>query len=399
MPLRPHCLIPEGPWSQRYSQDLIENLPVGVYVCNSDAVLVAYNRKASEIWGQTPTCGDPEIKFCGAHKLYTPDGVFLPHDETPMVKVLATGEPILNIDVIVERRDGSRVNVIANITPLFDFRGNQIGFTNCVQDVTFQKQQEIERLNLVRGQFHSQKMLAIGQLTMGFAHDFNNVLTTVIASLGLVERNLDRQNIVVAAKYAKDALRGAKNASTVVSRLMRFSRCHELKSELADINALIVSLVEMSACSLGSSVKVSMQLAEGLAPAYLDPNQFENALLNILINARDALRGSGEILIVTDSVIPDKYVCENSSGLSFGVPCARIQISDNGIGMSPDLIPKIFEPFFTTKADGKGTGLGLSMVYGYVIQTGGWITVISQQGAGTCFSIYIPFCGSCPSKR
>lgn len=382
--------IPVGPWSERYSQDLIENLPVGVYVCNEDAVVVAYNRKAAEIWGETPVRGDPEIRFCGSHKLYTTDGLYVPHDQTPMVEVLSTGLAILNVDVIVERRDGTRVNVIANITPLYDSLGKQIGFTNCVQDVTLQKRQEADRIRQMNEQFQAQKMQTIGQLTMGIAHDFNNVLTTVTGSIGLTEHYLKSEKIDLAAKHASNALHGAKNAASMVSRLMTFSRRNDLKSESIDINSLITSLVSMSAGSLGSSIRIDTQLADDLVSTYVDPHQMENALLNLMINSRDAMPAGGSLRLITENVVADPSIVSKSSGLEAGEQCVCVRIVDTGTGMSPQLIEQIFEPFFTTKQDGKGTGLGLSMVYGYVLQAGGWLTVDSEEGKGTCFSLYIP---------
>ncbi|MDU8431015.1 ATP-binding protein [Pseudomonas syringae pv. actinidifoliorum] len=388
LPLNESAIL--GPWNEQYSRGLIENLPVGVYVCNQDAIVVAYNTKAAEIWGETPQCGDPEVRFCGAHKLFSADGSFVPHDQSPMVEVLATGKPMLNVNIIIERRDGSRVNVIASITPLFDAAGQQIGYTNCVEDVTRQMQQEADRLRMMNEQFQSQKMQTVGQLTMGIAHDFNNVLTAVTGSISLTEHYLRNEKIDLATKHASNALHGAQNATSMVSRLMTFSRRSELKAEQVDLNQLITSLAGMSRGSLGSSIQVRTQLAEDLHFAYVDPHQLENTLLNLLINAKDAMPTGGMIQIITENKIVEAAVAEKSVGLAAGEECVCIHVADTGTGMPADLISQIFEPFFTTKAEGKGTGLGLSMVYGYILQTGGCLTVDSEEGKGSCFSIHIP---------
>lgn len=379
-----------GPWNARYSQDLIENLPVGIYVCNQDAVVVAYNLKAAEIWGETPLKGDPEVKFCGAHRLYTGDGTFLPHDQTPMVQVLATGEPALNLDVIVERRDGSRRNVVANVTPLFDDNGEQIGFVNCVQDVTVHRQRDEERIQMISERFQAQKMEIVGQLTTGIAHDFNNMLTTVTGSVSLAEHYLKNNKPDHAEKHLNNALHGAQAAGAMTARLMAFSRRHELRSDVINLNPLIVTLIELGKGSLGSNVKFETDLAADLWLTKVDPHQLESALFNLMVNGRDAMPTGGTISIQTCNFEVSDTMAAKGALLIAGQSCVRIQVSDTGTGMPAGLIERIFEPFFTTKEEGKGTGLGLAMVYGYVIQAGGCLTVESEEGHGTTFSLFLP---------
>lgn len=390
MALNSDRLLIDGPWNARYSQDLIDNLPVGIYVCNKDAVLVAYNYKAAEIWGETPLRGDPEVKFCGAHKLYTGDGTFVPHSETPMASVLINGEPALNLDVIVERRDGSRRNVIANITPLFDESGIQIGFVNCVQDVTANRQREEERLRMLSERFQAQKMEIVGQLTTGIAHDFNNMLTTVTGSVSLAEHHLKNDKPDLAQKYLGNALFGAQTAGAMTARLMAFSRRHELQSEVINVNPLILSLIELGKGSLGSAIKFRTELASDLWLTKVDPHQLESALFNLMVNSRDAMPTGGTITIQTCNFDVTDTLAAKGALLTSGESCVHIQVSDTGTGMPTELIERIFEPFFTTKEEGKGTGLGLAMVYGYIIQTGGCLTVESEQGHGTTFSLFLP---------
>ncbi|EGH31650.1 PAS domain-containing sensor histidine kinase [Pseudomonas syringae] len=382
--------ITQGPWNARYSQDLIEHLPVGLYICDRNAVVVAYNLKAAEIWGETPVKGDPEVKFCGAHRLYAGDGTYLPHDQTPMVQVLATGEPALNVDVIVERRDGSRRNVIANVTPLFDEGGDQIGFVNCVQDVTFLRQREEERVQMISDRFQAQKMEIVGQLTAGIAHDFNNMLTAVTGSASLAEHYLKNDKPDHAKKHLANALRASQTASAMTARLMAFSRRHKLGSEVINVNPLITSLIELGRGSLGSKVLYETDLASNLWLTKVDPHQLESAVFNLMVNARDAMPAGGTISIRTSNVDVSEQMAAKGSLLVTGQSCVRIQVSDTGTGMPVALIERIFEPFFTTKEEGKGTGLGLTMVYGYVNQAGGCLTVESQEGHGTTFSLFMP---------
>ncbi|MFP3852650.1 histidine kinase dimerization/phospho-acceptor domain-containing protein, partial [Pseudomonas sp. W5-01] len=170
------------------------------------------------------------------------------------VQVLATGEPALNVDVIVERRDGSRRNVIANVTPLFDEGGDQIGFVNCVQDVTFLRQREEERVQMISDRFQAQKMEIVGQLTTGIAHDFNNMLTAVTGSASLAEHYLKNEKPDHAKKHLANALRASQTAGAMTARLMAFSRRHKLGSEVINVNPLITSLIELGRGSLGSKV-------------------------------------------------------------------------------------------------------------------------------------------------
>lgn len=377
-----------APWAFRYSQDIIENLPVGIYICDQDGIVVAYNRRAAQVWQELPVLGDPEVRFCGAHKILDADGVHIPHHETPMAHVLRTGKAILDVEAIIERRDGSRINVIANIVPLFDEDGKQIGFTNCVQDVTLQKQREQERLDFLNERFQSQKMDTVGQLTAGIAHDFNNMLTAILGTLGLAEHYMAAAKSDLVSKYLRLASLGAKNAASLVSRLTTFSRRRDLAAYDVMLDAIVPPVVELSAHMLGESIKISFSTTPKLSPVRIDPNQFENIMLNLMINARDAMPTGGTITIALRNEIAGGG--HEKGELKAGTQCVALTIADSGTGMSSETINRIFEPFFTTKAEGKGTGLGLAMVYGYVLQAGGAIGVQSQEGQGTTFKILLP---------
>jgi PAS domain S-box-containing protein len=205
-----------------FSTNFIDVLPAAVYVCNSAAVIVAFNKRAIELWGRTPNLGDTDEKYCGAHKLFRPDGSYLPHQQTPMECVLRTGTPARDEEVIIERPDGSRVTVLVNIAPLFDASGKQIGAVNCFQDLSAQKQTEKEREQLREDLRQSQKLEAMGQLIGSVAHDFNNLLTPIMGTLDMLHRRGARDELE--QRRIEGALQSADRAKALVQRLMAFAR-------------------------------------------------------------------------------------------------------------------------------------------------------------------------------
>jgi PAS domain S-box-containing protein len=372
-----------------FSSDLIEVLPAAVYVCNADAVVVAYNRRAAELWGREPAPGDTDEKYCGAHRLYCPDGTYLPHHQTPMERVLRTAAPARDMEVIIERPNGSRVTVLVNIAPLFDEDGKLVGAVNCFQDLTANKQAEQERVRL-RDQLHqAQKMEALGQLTAGLAHDFNNLIHAIAGNLELAAKRVADSNVsrmLVRAQHAADL--GAK----LVAQILAFSRHKVLSLKPADLNEVIASMADMLAQTLSGSILIKTKLASDLWPVAIDPSQLELAIVNLAVNARDAMPGGGTLTIETRNVAAGG---EATSDLPAG-DCVRIIVSDTGQGMNEDVLARVFEPFFTTKEAGKGTGLGLGMVRGAAIQLGGTVTIGSRLGHGTSVSIWLPRANPAP---
>ncbi|HEX3861141.1 MAG TPA: response regulator [Stellaceae bacterium] len=219
----------------------------------------------------------------------------------------------------------------------------------------------------------SQKMEAVGQLTGGLAHDFNNLLTAVIGSLDLIKlRSPDAQIQRLADRAYKAADRGSK----LTAKLLSFSRTHRLSAEPVDVNTLISGMRELLNQSLGASVSIEMVLDPLLPVAMADTNQLELAILNLSINARDAM--------------PDGGIVKITTGLSRDPGAITVEVADTGSGMSPDVLARAFDPFFTTKPIGKGTGLGLSQVYGIARQSGGDVTLASEVGKGTTVTLRLP---------
>ena len=234
----------------------------------------------------------------------------------------------------------------------------------------------------------AQKMEAVGQLTGGIAHDFNNMLAVVLGSLDLLGRRL-AEGDARARRYVDAATDGARRAATLTQRLLAFSRRQPLQPEPVDANRLVAGMSDLLRGSLGGGIQLETVLAGGLWALNADPNQLENIILNLAINARDAMGGEGKVTIETHNChLDDRYVAAEI-GVTAG-QYVLIAVTDAGAGMTPDVLAKAFDPFFTTKGVGQGTGLGLSQVYGFVKQSGGHVKIYSEVGVGTTVKLYLP---------
>lgn len=234
----------------------------------------------------------------------------------------------------------------------------------------------------------SQKMEAVGRLTGGVAHDFNNLLTAVIGSLDLVRRRKDKVDAQT-LDLVGNALEGAHRAAALTSRLMAFSRRQPLRAARIDANALVAGMSELLRRTLGETITIRTVLTDGLWPLSSDPNQLESAILNLAVNARDAMPDGGTLRIETANAADVMDAAADKLDLT-PRDYVAITVTDTGTGMPADVLAHVFEPFFTTKATGRGTGLGLSQVYGFVKQSGGHVSVESEIGRGTTFRILLP---------
>jgi PAS domain S-box-containing protein len=234
----------------------------------------------------------------------------------------------------------------------------------------------------------AQKMETLGQLTGGVAHDFNNLLQIVSGNIGLIQRSIPEGDARL-RRAADNAARGAERAAVLTQRLLAFSRRQPLAPKPVDPNRLVTGMSELLHRTLGETVEVETVLAAGLWPVEVDANQLENAILNLAVNARDAMPEGGKLTIETANTHLDRgYVAQNAEVIPGQY--VAICVSDTGSGMDQDTVARAFEPFFTTKEVGKGTGLGLSQVYGFVKQSGGHLKIYSEPGDGTCVKIYLP---------
>jgi signal transduction histidine kinase/ActR/RegA family two-component response regulator len=232
---------------------------------------------------------------------------------------------------------------------------------------------------------HAQKMDAIGQLTGGIAHDFNNMLTGVLGALDLIQRRVAAGRVSEIDRYIDAAMSSANRAASLTHRLLAFARRQSLDARPVDVNHMVVSMEELLRRTIGESIELEIDLNSTLRLTHTDEHQLENALLNLVINARDAMPDGGRLLIQTESV----HVAVLHDALTPG-DYVRLSVQDTGSGMSGEVIARAFDPFFTTKPIGQGTGLGLSMVYGFINQTGGQVQIDSVEGQGTRIDLYLP---------
>jgi PAS domain S-box-containing protein len=250
-----------------------------------------------------------------------------------------------------------------------------------VLDEVFERSKAEEQLRQV------QKMEAVGQLTGGIAHDFNNMLAVIIGGLNLVQRKLAKGETDV-ERFVEGAIDGAQRAAALTQRLLAFSRQQPLAPEPVNPNRMVSGMTELLSRTLGEPIFIETVLAAGLWQVRADPGQLENAILNLSVNARDAMPQGGRLTIETSNAFVDDAFAKE-----FAIPAGQyvlIAVADTGAGMTPDVIAKAFDPFFTTKGVGRGTGLGLSQVYGFVRQSGGHVKIYSEPGVGTTVKIYLP---------
>jgi signal transduction histidine kinase len=272
-------------------------------------------------------------------------------------------------------------------------------FTETLEDAVKERTRELEIQNEARIKAEellrqAQKMEAVGQLTGGIAHDFNNLLTIVIGGLDMVGRQIPALGATAAAERiarAKDmALQGVQRAVTLTDRLLAFSRQQPLAPKPIDANKLVSVTCEFLRRTLGETVSLDTALAAGLWRAHADPHQLENALINLTLNARDAMPEGGRVTIETaNCYLDESYVSAIPEPVDVG-QYVMIAVADTGTGMDPPTVERAFEPFFTTKEVGRGTGLGLSQVYGFVRQSAGHVRVYSELDEGTTVKIYLP---------
>jgi PAS domain S-box-containing protein len=287
------------------------------------------------------------------------------------------------------RKDGTHFRASVVIDAIRDDSGAVVGFAKVTRDVTerFQHQQEMKSAQEQLAA--AQKMEAVGQLSGGIAHDFNNLLMIVIGNLETAQHQAIKLSNASLTRALGNAMRGAQRAAALTSRLLAFSRRQALDPKPIDLNKYLNSAAEFIQRSLGERIEVETVGAPGLWQIEVDPNHLESTLVNLAINARDAMPNGGKLTIeganvyaddeynrLTPEIAPGQYVC--------------IAVSDTGSGMTEEVMARAFEPFFTTKELGHGTGLGLSQVYGFVKQSGGHIKIYSETNEGTTIKIYLP---------
>ncbi|MDZ7894707.1 MAG: PAS domain S-box protein [Sphingobium sp.] len=282
------------------------------------------------------------------------------------------------------RKDGSRFWANVVIDCIRDSQGQVLGFAKVTRDLTERRESQ-QALDAARDAIiQTQKMDAIGKLTGGVAHDFNNLLAVIVGSLDLARQRM--ANGADISRYLDNAMAAAERGATLTQRMLAFARKQELKLQSVDPVALVLGMAELLQTTLGGAIAIETRFPMSLANVHADPAQLELAILNLAVNARDAMPNGGDIIIAAQGWTIEQG---DRPDLSPGA-YVELSVADNGEGMDAATIERAREPFFTTKGVGKGTGLGLSMVHGFVQQCGGSLTITSQPGEGTTVSLWLP---------
>jgi PAS domain S-box-containing protein len=289
------------------------------------------------------------------------------------------------------RKDGTKFWASVAINPIRDRTGQLIGFAKITRDITERREAQAALQRAQEQLVQAQKMEGIGQLTGGVAHDFNNLLTVIMGNLESVQRNLrpsttDSERI---ARSVENAMRGAQRAASLTQRLLAFSRRSPLEPKPVEISRLVSAMSELLRRTLGEQIAIETVLAGGLWRVHVDPTQLEVSILNLAVNARDAMPDGGKLTIETANVYLDETYAAAQAEVVPG-QYVVLSVTDTGTGMSREVMSRAFEPFYTTKDIGQGTGLGLSQVYGFVKQSGGNVKIYSEVGHGTTVKIYLP---------
>ena len=344
-----------------------------------DGIITSWNAGAEKLFG-----------YAGEEVVGKHISVIIPADRIPeeaqIIARLRAGKSIDHFDTVRRRKDGRDVQISLTVSPIFDAAGTIIGASKMARDLTERKQQD-EQLR------QTQKMEAVGQLTSGVAHDFNNLLTVVLGNTRLIRKRMKAEGPSPLARDIAERIddidTAAQRGADLVRRLMVFTRQRPMQKTLVHVNSCIEETLGLLSRAVSERIRVDAALGQGVWPVMIDQDQFINGLINMAVNARDAMPQGGVLTIRTENTVVDEDSGPTLAQLAPGDYVA-VTISDTGTGMPEEVRQRIFEPFFTTKPAGEGTGLGLSMIYGLIHQSGGHIDVESEIGRGTSFRIYLP---------
>jgi PAS domain S-box-containing protein len=338
-----------------------------------DGKITSWNRSAERMFGYSAheAVGQPIFFIIPTE---------LQEEERDILRRLHRGEAVEHFETVRRAKSGRLVEVSLSVSPVKSPTGKIIGATKIARDIS--KQKESERI--LR---QAQKLEAVGHLTGGVAHDFNNILTVITGTIDLLADELgDRPDLLQITDLISQA---ASRGSELTSRLLAFARKQPLSPVATDVNTLVRQSVDLLKRTFPENIELAVDLKPTIAAAMVDSDQLVTALLNLALNARDAMPEGGKLTIETnDASLDEEYIAENPEAL----PGRHLVIamSDNGVGIPKEIQSKVFEPFFTTKPVGRGSGLGLSMVYGFVSQSKGYLKIYSEEGLGTTVKIYLP---------
>lgn len=358
-----------------------EVVDYAIYMLDPTGHVVTWNAGAARIKGYS------EADILGTHfsQFYTPE------DRAEGMPAQALRTATQSGRFVAEgwrcRKDGSRFWAMVAIDAIYD-EGVLIGFAKITRDLTERRQAQLD-LEASREQlFQAQKMEAVGQLTGGLAHDFNNLLTGIIGNLSVMEARLAAGQTAELGRYITAAQGAASRAAALTHRLLAFARRQTLDPTVTQVDQLIDAMAELLQHTVGAGIVFTTEFNSNLWPVLCDANQLESAILNLCINARDAMPAGGSIRVEAENSVLDEAEAR-VQGVPPGAYVA-ISVIDDGAGMPPDVVARAFDPFFTTKPLGQGTGLGLSMIHGFAKQSGGQARIFSKPGQGTTVRLYLP---------
>jgi len=350
---------------------LIDASPYAIVCIDSKSRVILWNAAAEKMFG-----------YSAAEVMGYPYPLVLPGEQEEFndrLRRLSSGEVLRNLASHRRHRDGTAIDTSSSASAFYDAAGNLLGIMFAIEDTR-------ERSAVQDQLRQAQKMEAIGQLTGGLAHDFNNLLGVILGNLDLLaekfETRCEEKELTEAAIQA--ALRGAE----LIRQLLAYARRQPLAPKLTQLAPLLESAAKLLRRSIGESITLELQILEGIWPVRVDVSQLDSSLLNLAVNARDAMPNGGRLIIEATNVCIDKHALELNQEATPG-DYVLLAVSDTGSGMSAEVLARVFEPFYTTKGN-RGSGLGLSMVHGFIKQSGGYSKIYSEPGKGTTIRIYLP---------
>ena len=359
-------------------QKILEILPIGLWFADKNGTLLHSNPMGMEIWGAEPTVPISEYDIFKVWRL--PSREPIKRNDWALTKTIDKGVTIVDELLEIESFDGKKKTILNYTTPVLDDKDDIDGAIMVFLDIS-------DRTALENQLIQAQKMDSIGRLAGGVAHDFNNMLGVILGHTELALMSLGpNQPLVANLQNIREA---AKRSADLTQQLLAFARKQTVAPKLLDLNATISGMLKMLQPLIGENIELAWLPGRNLGSIRIDPSQIDQILVNLCVNARDAIGGTGKVTIETGTATFDKDYCAKHAGFVEG-EYVLLAVSDNGCGMDRTTLSQLFEPFFTTKTSGKGTGLGLATVYGIVKQNQGFINVYSEPGQGTTFRIYLP---------
>jgi two-component system cell cycle sensor histidine kinase/response regulator CckA len=358
--------------SEASFRSVVEDAPYGIYRASLSGELVLVNPALQKILGYA---SQTELLQVNLAQIYRNAS-----DHQKVNELLLQQGSFIDVEVEWKRKDGSPITVRSSGWPIKDENGRVAFLELFAEDVT-------ERRALERQLRMAQKMEAVGRLSGGIAHDFNNLLGVIIGYSQVLKRSLKPENPLY--EHAEEIEKASQRAVSLTRQLLAFSRQQVLEPVILNLNALLTDMEKMLPRLIGEDIALALALDPTLAQVKADPGQVEQVVMNLAVNARDAMPDGGQLTIQTANVNLDAAYTHQHPGSRVG-SYVMLRVTDTGTGIDPEIQAQIFEPFFTTKERDKGTGLGLATVYGVVKQSGGYIAVDSEKGKGASFSVYLP---------